>query len=157
MQDMLVRLYDLPPLDEAKREADKNGVTIRRAAAPEKIRTVEWVNRNFTRVWASETDVAFSNAPVTCFVAVHNGDLVGFACHEVTCKNFFGPTGVLADHRGLGIGRALLLEALWDQRHQGYAYSIIAGVGPAGFYRKAVGAQLIDGSTPGFFDGLLLD
>ena len=49
----------------------------------------------------------------------------------------------------------LLLAALHAQRGQGYAYSIIGGVGPAGFYEKVVGAQLIEGSTPGIFGDAL--
>ena len=44
-----------------------------------------------------------------------------------------------------------LLAALHAQRSQGYAYSIIGGVGPAEYYTKVVAAQLIDGSTPGIF------
>jgi hypothetical protein len=53
------------------------------------------------------------------------------------------------------LGRALLLAALHAQRAQGYAYSIIGGVGPAEFYAKAVGAVLIEGSDPGVYAGIL--
>jgi len=45
----------------------------------------------------------------------------------------------------------LLLSALHAQRAQGYAYSIIGGVGPAGFYATTVGAVPIEGSTPGIY------
>jgi hypothetical protein len=34
---------------------------------------------------------------------------------------------------------------------QGYAYAIIGGAGPTGFYVKTVGAMPIDGSTPGIY------
>jgi len=37
----------------------------------------------------------------------------------------------------------------------GYAYSIIGGVGPAGFYAEAVGAVPIAGSTPGIYARML--
>ena len=50
----------------------------------------------------------------------------------------------------------LLLSALHAQRAQGYAYSIIGGVGPAEFYGKAVGAVVIADSTPGIYDGMLM-
>ena len=44
--------------------------------------------------------------------------MLGFACYDVTCRNFFGPEGVAAKERGHGIGRALLLSALHAQRAQ---------------------------------------
>jgi len=44
---------------------------------------------------------------------------------------------------------ALLLSCLHAMRDNGYAYAIIAGVGPAEYYSKTVGATLIEGSSPG--------
>jgi predicted N-acetyltransferase YhbS len=84
-------------------------------------------------------------------VAQRKQAIVGFACYDATCKNFFGPTAVAKNERGLGIGRALLLAALHAQKAQGYAYAIIGGVGPAEYYAKAVGAALIEGSNPGIY------
>ena len=81
--------------------------------------------------------------------------MLGFACHDVTCRNFFGPEGVVAEERGRGTGRALLLAALHAQREQGYAYAIIGGVGPAAFYARTVGAVTIADSTPGIYAGML--
>jgi predicted N-acetyltransferase YhbS len=60
---------------------------------------------------------------------------------------------VAQEERGRGIGRALLLAALQAQKDQGYAYAIIPGVGPAEYYAKAVGATLIEGSSPGIYAG----
>jgi hypothetical protein len=40
-------------------------------------------------------------------------------------------------------------------RHVGYGYAIIGGVGPVAFYQQAVGAQVIEDSTPGVYAGLL--
>jgi GNAT superfamily N-acetyltransferase len=96
-----------------------------------------------------------ARAPVSCFLALRGQALLGFACYDATCKNFFGPTAVLESERGRGFGRALLLAALHAQREQGYAYAIIGGVGPAEFYAKAVGAVPIQGSTPGIYAGML--
>ena len=39
-------------------------------------------------------------------------EIVGFGCHDATCKNFFGPTGGQESHRGQGVGKALLLACL---------------------------------------------
>jgi GNAT superfamily N-acetyltransferase len=155
MPDMLVRLYDLPSLEQALAGAARHGVTVRRVIAPEKPEVVDWVRSHFT-FWAAEVETAFAQVPATCFVAIREPDILGFACYDVTSKNFFGPEGVLEAERGKGIGRALLLSALHAQRAQGYAYSIIGGVGPAEFYAKAVGAVVIADSTPGIYDGMLM-
>lgn len=150
MHDMLVRLYDLPSLEAALDAAGRRGVVVRRAIAPEKPHVIAWVRSHFASSVA-EVETAFAQVPAACFVAVRGSAIVGFACHDVTCRNFFGPEGVAADERGRGIGRALLLSALHAQRANGYAYSIIGGVGPAAFYAKAVGAVTIAGSSPGVY------
>lgn len=152
---MLVRLYDLPDKSAAVEGLDGQGIIIRRALAPEKQLVAEWIGKTFEPAWAAEAEIAFTRQPVSCFLALKGTQILGFSCHEATCRNFFGPTGVADAARGIGIGRALLLEALWDQRAQGYAYAIIAGVGPVKYYEETVGAVLIEGSEPGFFRGLL--
>jgi predicted N-acetyltransferase YhbS len=80
---------------------------------------------------------------------------LGFACHDVTCRNFFGPAGVEPEARNNGIGTGLLFACLDDMRQQGFGYAIIGGVGPTAFYSKTVGAVPIEGSEPGVYRGLL--
>jgi len=154
MEDMLVRLYALPSLDNALAACVARGVTIRRALAPERQAVVDWTRAHFASS-AAEVEAAFARSPVTCFIAVRDNAVLGFACYDVTCRNFFGPEGVAADERGHGIGHALLLAALHAQRALGFAYAIIGGVGPAEFYAKTVGAIAIPGSTPGIYGGML--
>jgi hypothetical protein len=154
MHDMLVRLYDLPSLPDALAAAACHGVAIRRALAPEKDAVIAWVRTQFASSVA-EVEAAYCRMPIACFVAVRDAHLVGFACYDATCPNFFGPEGVGEQERGKGVGRALLLSALHAQRSQGYAYAIIGGVGPADFYAKVVGAVPIAGSTPGIYAGML--
>jgi hypothetical protein len=153
--DMLVKLYDLPPSVPVFARLREQGITIRRVLAPEKHKVLAWVRENFSEGWASETDVAFARQPVSCFIAVKEGRIAGFACHDATCRNFFGPTGVAADARKGGVGTGLLFACLEAMREQGYGYAIIGGVGPAEYYAKTVGAVLIDGSEPGIYRGLL--
>lgn len=151
MPDMLVKLYDLPPLDAALARAAQAGVVVRRASVLDRSATLDWVRATFPS-WAAEADIAFTRLPVTCFIAQRDATVVGFACYDAACANFFGPTGVADNERGKGVGRALLLAALHAQKAQGYAYSIIGGVGPAEYYARAVGAVLIEGSHPGIYD-----
>ena len=150
MHDMLVKLYALPSLEQALAAVAVHGIAIRRAIAPEAPGVLAWVRANFA---SSETEVAtaLQHVPARCFIALSGPNVAGFACHDVTARNFFGPEGVDASMRGRGIGRALLLSALHAQRAAGYAYAIIGGVGPAAFYERCVGATSIEGSTPGIY------
>jgi len=152
---MIVKLYELPPIDESLAACRREGIDIRRARPPERPRLLEWIGEHYG-FWSSEVERCFGHTPVSCHIAVRDGAVVGFSCHDAFAPNFFGPTGVAADAQGRGIGTALLLVALHDQRAQGYAYSIIGGVGPTEFYERSVGAIVIPGSDPGPYANLLV-
>ncbi len=155
MPDMLVKLYDLAGKDTGSEELLKQGIVLRRVLPPEKGIVTEWVLKHFGDHWRSECDVAISRKPVSCFIAVRGKEILGFACYDVTCRDFFGPTGVSEECRGLGIGKSLLLACMKAMYEEGYAYAIIGGAGPVEFYAKSVGAVVIEGSVPGIFAGLL--
>jgi ribosomal protein S18 acetylase RimI-like enzyme len=155
MPDMLVKLYDLPPLEPRLAKVRAAGVAIRRGLSPEKHIVLDWIEQNFSPYWRSECDVGYGRVPVSCFVAVEDGNLVGFCCYDTTRRGFFGPTGVDPDARGRGLGTALLLTCLHDMFAQGYGYAIIGSAGPVEYYKKAVGAIVIPDSDPGIYDGML--
>lgn len=155
MPDMLVKLYDLPDLAPALQRQKEQGIEIRRAIAPEKHVVVNWVRKTFGEGWASECEVAFSNHPVSCYIAVKEGNIIGFGCYDATYKDFFGPTGVEESWRGKGIGKAILLACLHAMANEGYGYAIIGGAGPVDFYSRCVGAVVIEGSVPGIYRGML--
>lgn len=155
IQDMLVRLYDIPESGSRVRALHEAGIELRRALAPERHVVVSWVRRHFGEGWASECEVSFGRLPTSCFRAQRGQEVLGFACYDATAKAFFGPTGVLERERKQGIGTALLLLTLHAMAAEGYAYGIIGGAGPAAFYAKAVGAVPIPGSTPGVYRSLL--
>ncbi len=156
MQDMLVRLLDLP--DIAKEEdflLKTEDIVIKRPIAPEKSIVTSWVTSNFSTNWADEVDVAFANLPVNCYVAQRGQSILGFACFECTSKNFFGPTGVLVSERGKSIGKVLLVKSLEALKEMGYAYAIIGGVGPVSYYEKTVNARAIEKSEKSIYQNLL--
>jgi predicted N-acetyltransferase YhbS len=153
--DMLVKLYDLPDSRAAYGRLHGHRIQIRRALAPERHKVVAWVQESFSQAWASETEVAFGRQPVSCFIAVQDSKILGFACHDTTCRNFFGPTGVDPNARQQGVGTGLLFACLEAMQQQGFGYAIIGAVGPADYYAKAVGAVPIEGSEPGVYRGLL--
>lgn len=153
MADMLVKLYDLPPAVTGP--VEEGSFQIRRAMAPDKFRVMEWVRKYSGSHAAGECDVSFSHTPISCFIATRGKEILGYACYNATAPDFFGPTRVMDEEQGKGIGRQLLLASLHALKDEGYGYAIIGGVGPAAFYEKCVNAILIPDSTPGLYENFL--
>ncbi|MFV3128233.1 GNAT family N-acetyltransferase [Niveispirillum sp. KHB5.9] len=150
--DLLVKLYALPPGPDAL----PPGVTLRRAIAPEAPAILPWIEERFGAGWRAEAATALAACPARIHIALSAaGNLLGFACHDVTARGLFGPTGVDVEARGTGLGKALLLASLRAMAAAGYAYAVIGGAGPVEFYVKAVGAIPIEGSEPGLYRGML--
>ena len=169
MADLLVRLYDLPPLAPVVDVLDRQGIAIRRALATERTQVTAFAREHGSDGWAAECDAAFARMPLACFLATERSatmvdgkaappgnTLIGFACYEATCRDFFGPELVHPEARGRGVGKALLLAALHAMRAEGYAYAIIGWASSVDFYKKAVGATVIEGSQPGIYPAPLL-
>jgi len=149
MPDMLVKLYDMPQKDYTE-ILNANDIKIKRSFIGDKQKILTFVKENFSEGWARECECALMQVPSTCYIAVKDKEIVGFACFDATAKNFFGPTGVKASMRGMKIGAALLHACMNSIREQGYAYAIIGWVGDARlFYEKEVGATVIEGGEPG--------
>ena len=166
--DLLVRLYELPPLAPRVDALAAAGVTVRRALASERHVVVEFARKHGSAGWASECEVAFARQPLGCFVATEAAPrvpgktlpigygqtpetLIGFACLEATAPGFFGPQAVRDDRRKRGVGAALLLAALHAMHAEGYAYAVVGWASELDFYRKVAGAVPIEGSEPGMY------
>ena len=100
---------------------------------------------------------AFSNNPITCYIAVREKELIGFACYEATARNFFGPMAVLESERKKGVGRALLLKSLESMRELGYAYAVIGwpAKSAVSFYKRCVDAIMIDEKSSGVYKRMI--
>ena len=157
MTDMLIKLYELEDHRSFWAEQKKIGITIRKPIGPEKHAIISWVSDHFSTGWASETDVALSHQPRTCFVAVKNAKIIGFACYDATALGFFGPIGVANSHRKKGTGKALMTACLLDMKLKGYGYAIVGAVKDTDFYKHAVGALEIPDSAPGIYDFQIKD
>ena len=153
--DLLVKLYELPPLAPAIAKLEATGARIHRPIGPELAMVRNWVEKKFNDRWSSEVEMAFSGGhPISCFVALdQQSDIIGFACYNSTFKGFFGPTGVDDGWRGMGVGTGLLMRCLHALREDGYAYGIIGFSALDEFYKSAVGAIPIPDSEPGPYGG----
>src|SRR5262245_10583711 len=106
MPDMLVQLLKIAPADPVVSKLRSTGVIIRRANAHEVSPVQEFVRKNFAGALADEILVGFARQPISVFIAIRDGEIVGFGAYECTRRSFFGPTGVLESERGQGVGRA---------------------------------------------------
>ena len=158
MPDMLVRLYDLPKTADLYEQLAAQNITLHRVMSPNYGKAFDFIKAAFGEGWAYEACSAISHQPSGLFVALEKTEagkrIVGFSAYNATALDFFGPTGVLPEMRGKGVGKALLLRALEAMRDEGYGYAIIGGVGPQEFYRKCCGATLIENSSPGIYKDL---
>ena len=117
MTDMLVRLYEIPDLSGYTEKMEKIGVRVRRPNVWEKPLLLGWVKAHFSLSWALECETAFAVRPPSCFIAVKDDALIGFACYDCTRLNFFGPTGVVAACHGKRGGDDA--AAFLSSRHEG--------------------------------------
>jgi|SRR5690606_20999437 len=142
MNDLLVSLYRL----DLSLKAVKDDVKIVRLLSPNSDAMVTFVEKHFSKGWASEVKAAIFKPQPTAFVAYKDGKIIGFACYDATAKGYFGPIGVDSQYRGLNIGTALLMYSLEAMHYDGYGYAVIGGVNEkvAEFYKKTCGAIKIE-------------
>jgi GNAT superfamily N-acetyltransferase len=151
MADMLIKLYELEDHRPFLVEQKELGISLRKPLGPEKHGIISWVSDHFGAGWASETDAALCNTPATCFVAVKDANIIGFACYDATALGFFGPIGVDKSHRKKGTGKALMTACLLDMKLKGYGYAVVGAVKDTDYYKNAVGAIEIPDSSPGIY------
>ncbi len=154
--DLLVKLYDLEDEIEGIDKLKDDNIRIVRALALDKSKIIDFIVDEFEINWANEFEQALFNDPTSCFIAIKDKEIVGFACYDTTGKGFFGPTGVSSKVRGKGVGKFLLLKCLLDMREIGYGYAVIGGASDAiEFYSKVAGATIIPDSHPGIYSRMI--
>lgn len=161
MSDLLVKLYDLDEERELFEHLEKEGIVMKRMLSPDRKLLLDFISSSFTESsyakWPVEAETAFFNQPVSCYAAVKDKKIIGFACYDATANNFFGPTGVLSEYRGKNIGKALLIKCLLAMKEDGYAYAVIGWVEDhvIPFYQKSVHAIKIENSHPGVYSRMI--
>src|SRR4051794_18088120 len=84
MPDMLVNLLKLPDLAPLVEGLRGQGVIVRRAQPFELTPVREFVTKHFALGWADEALVGFANKPISVYLAIRDGAIVGFAAYECT-------------------------------------------------------------------------
>ena len=115
----------------------------RRATQADRERVLTFIGEHFGRIWRFEAAKAFEDELPRIFITEDDGELTGFAAHDVNNRGlgWFGPTGVAESMRGRGLGCALLLASLADLRRLGHARAVIPWTDALDFYRKCCGAE----------------
>jgi len=146
--DFLVNLYDMGKKDMGSKLKD-NGVVVCRALSPDKDKVINFMRENYSEGWYSESSNAFTNNPISAYIAVKDHEIVGVSCYDATAKGYFGPIGVKPGLKGAGIGQALLYATLDGMREAGYGYAIIGWMDHAlSFYEACLKGSIIPESEP---------
>jgi len=129
-----------PERAEAAADAARaRGYEVRRARSDEQA-LLDAVTKEFGGAWPFEIENALRHAPVGVHVAIKDGAYCGFAAHDGNNRGlgWFGPTGTWPEHRGKGLGEALLLACLVDVGVD-HERCEVAWIGPRPFYDKVAG------------------
>ena len=147
--DLLVNLYHTGARMTAAEFTQKTGITLCRALSPDNERILSFIQQYYGEGWRGECGVALHNNPISCYLAVRDGALLGFSCYDATARGYFGPIAVRPDQKGLGIGEALTVLTLEGMREAGYGYAVIGWVTDARpFYEKILSVVPIPNSDP---------
>ena len=127
--------------DLEKNLFDKYGTIIRRAAAEDYKKIMNFIEKDFP-LWTTEVANSYKQNPVAVHIALENNYVIAFSGYHGNNvgTGWFGPMGTTPSCRGKGIGGILLKRCLKDLKDQGYSESIIPWVGPIPFYFREVNA-----------------
>ncbi len=85
-QDLLVKLWNLPSKEPVLQRLKEQGIAVKRVIAPDRARVLQFVDKHFGAGWMHECEQALSTVPSTCYVAVKEREIIGFACFETGIK-----------------------------------------------------------------------
>ncbi|RMH43296.1 MAG: GNAT family N-acetyltransferase [Deltaproteobacteria bacterium] len=142
-----IDLRDNPNVSAARARAlaeaaAARGYQVRRASRADRAALRRTVAGAFSEGWAFEVDLALSTTPEGVHVAVApDGTIAAFAAHDGNNRGlgWFGPAGTLPEHRGRGLGSALLVACLEDVRAAGHRTCVVSWIGPRAFYDRVAG------------------
>jgi GNAT superfamily N-acetyltransferase len=124
---------------ELAQRARANGYEVRRAR-PDEHALLDAVAIGFGGAWPFELARALEHEPAGVHVALQGDAYCAFAAHDGNNRGlgWFGPTGTWPEHRGRGLGEALLVACLVDVARD-HDRCEVAWIGPRPFYDKVAG------------------
>jgi ribosomal protein S18 acetylase RimI-like enzyme len=125
---------------ELAARAAAQGYELRRARRSEADSIAAAVSLEFGGAWPFEIERALGFDPPGLHIAFCDGRIAAFAAHDGNNQGlgWFGPAGTRPEHRGRGLGEALLVACLIDIA-TAHAIAEIAWIGPREFYERTVG------------------
>ena len=87
MADMIVNLYNIEDSHDLEKNLLEKGIRIKKALAPDRQKVVEFARTCFKEDYSDEVKAAFANNPITCYIAIKDKKIIGFACYEATAKD----------------------------------------------------------------------
>ncbi|NQZ83673.1 MAG: GNAT family N-acetyltransferase [Colwellia sp.] len=157
MTDMIVKLYDLQPINNGS-ELSEPQIIIKQALALDKKQICQFIEDNFSDIcpgWVDECTACLLSQPTRCFIAVYQEQVIGFCCYDSTAKGMLGPLGVHHNYRNKGIARKLMFQCFFAMKAAGYAYAVIGWVSSTSFYQKSCNAIEIPDSFPGVYQRMV--
>ncbi|GLS27479.1 GNAT family N-acetyltransferase [Marinibactrum halimedae] len=163
MNDMIVNLYHTPSqsiAQEKQAALKKQKIYIQRALPIDKQSICEFVRSHFFSIcpgWEDECATSLYRQPTSCFVAIHNREVIGFACYDGSAKGVIGPIGVAEPFRKQYIATVLLHHCLTAMKMEGYAYAVITCAFSTEFYQRTCNAHLlpVPEKTPDIYQRLI--
>jgi GNAT superfamily N-acetyltransferase len=142
--NVLIAVRDNPRVTRDRAEAlaaaaRERGYEVRRAR-PDERALLDAVTGEFGGAWPFELERALGHTPAGVHVALRDGAYCAFAAHDGNNRGlgWFGPTGTWPEHRGKGLGEALLVACLVDVAAE-HERCEVAWIGPRPFYDKVAG------------------
>jgi GNAT superfamily N-acetyltransferase len=125
--------------DELAANVRAKGYEIRRAR-PDETALLAAVAAGFGGAWPFELAAALAYTPAGVHVVLKDGAYCAFAAHDGNNRGlgWFGPTGTWPEHRGKGLGEAVLMACLVDVASE-HSRCEVAWIGPRPFYDKVAG------------------
>jgi len=128
-------------LQQLKDKALARGYTLSRAQPEDAPAISATIGNVFSEPWAFEIERAIRFEPSGLHVAHDaDGSLAAFAAHDGNNAGlgWFGPAGTMEQHRGKGLGAALLMACLVDVARD-HDQCTVAWIGPREFYDRVAG------------------
>ena len=153
--DMLVKLYALPPSRDVFERLAKGGHHDAPRARSGKAKGRRLGPTEFQRRLGQRSRGSVFPPTGLLLHRDQEKEILGFAYHDATCPNFFGPTGVDQNERKNGIGKALLFNCLGSHEAAGIWLRHYRWRGPCRVLYKDGRRGTDRGSEPGVYRGLL--